>query len=106
MITVFAEISVKPGRRQAVLAAITALTPAVLAEAGCYSYIALVDTPTPLIWQKQSPDSIFMLETWQSVEQLELHLQMPHMQQHQQLVQDDVLNVIIHILDHALPASA
>ncbi|QHB33989.1 hypothetical protein F0T03_18715 [Yersinia canariae] len=34
MITVFAEIRVKPGRRQAVLDAIEKLIPAVLAEEG------------------------------------------------------------------------
>lgn len=101
MITVFAEIKVKPGRREAVLQAIEKLLPAVLAEEGCGGYRPMIDVPTQLDWQKKSPDSIFMLEKWQSVHHLELHLQMEHMQQHRETIKDDVLDVNIHILDNA-----
>ncbi|HDL7645128.1 TPA: antibiotic biosynthesis monooxygenase [Yersinia enterocolitica] len=101
MITVFAEIKVKPGRRQAVLNAIEKLIPAVLAEEGCGGYVPMIDVPTQLDWQKNSPDSIFMLEKWQSVHYLELHLQMEHMHQHREVIKDDVLDVNIHILDNA-----
>ncbi|MFL4556684.1 putative quinol monooxygenase [Yersinia kristensenii] len=101
MITVFAEIKVKPGRRQAVLDAIEKLIPAVLAEEGCGGYVPMIDVSTQLDWQKHSPDSIFMLEKWQSVHHLELHLQMEHMQMHREIVKDDVLDVNIHILDNA-----
>ncbi|WP_019212528.1 putative quinol monooxygenase [Yersinia massiliensis] len=101
MITVFAEIKVKPGRREAVLQAIGKLLPSVLAEDGCSAYRPMVDVPTKLDWQKKSPDSIFMLEKWQSVHHLELHLQTQHMQQHHEVTKDDVLDVNIHILDNA-----
>ncbi|CNK49780.1 putative quinol monooxygenase [Yersinia alsatica] len=101
MITVFAEIKVKPGRRQAVLQAIEKLQPAVLAEEGCGGYAPMIDAPTQLDWQKKSPDSIFMMEKWQSVQHLEQHLQMEHMHQHREVVKDDVLDVMIYILDNA-----
>ncbi|CFQ53786.1 ygin protei involved in menadione metabolism [Yersinia frederiksenii] len=101
MITVFAEIKVKPGRRQAVLQAIEKLQPAVLAEEGCGGYAPMIDVPTQLGWQKKSPDSIFMMEKWQSVQHLEQHLQMEHMHQHREVVKDDVLDVVIYILDNA-----
>ncbi|MDN0122188.1 putative quinol monooxygenase [Yersinia aleksiciae] len=101
MITVFAEIKVKPGRREAVLQAIEKLLPAVLAEEGCSEYRPMVDVPTQLDWQKKSPDSIFMLEKWQSVHYLELHLQIEHMQRHREIIKDDVLDVNIHILNNA-----
>ena len=43
MLTVVAEICVKPGRRQEVLEAINKLIPVVLEEEGCHQYDALVD---------------------------------------------------------------
>ncbi|CNF43025.1 putative quinol monooxygenase [Yersinia frederiksenii] len=101
MITVFAEIKVKPGRRQAVLQAIEKLQPAVLAEEGCGGYAPMIDVPTQLDWQKKSPDSIFMMEKWQSVQHLERHLQMEHMHLHREVVKNDVLDVVIYILDNA-----
>ncbi|CNE47403.1 putative quinol monooxygenase [Yersinia nurmii] len=106
MISVFAEIQVKPGRRQAVLDSFAQLLPDVLAEKGCSAYVPLVDVPTQLAWQHKAPHSIFMWEQWASVQHLEQHLAMPHMKQHQERVKDDVLNVVINIIDHALPAKA
>ncbi|MGG7668879.1 putative quinol monooxygenase [Yersinia sp. J1] len=106
MISVFAEIQVKPGRRQAVLDSFAQLLPDVLAEQGCGGYVPMVDVPTQLAWQRQAPDFIFMWEQWASVQHLEQHLVMPHMKRHQERVKDDVLDVVINIIDHALPAKA
>lgn len=71
MITVIAEIKVKPGHRATVLLAIEKLVPLVLAEEGCGEYTPMVDSNTQAPWQKRSPDSVFMLEKWESMAHLE-----------------------------------
>ncbi|OZT18309.1 putative quinol monooxygenase, partial [Serratia marcescens] len=55
MITVIAEIKVKPGHRATVLQAIEKLVPLVLAEDGCGEYTPMVDSNTQAPWQKRSP---------------------------------------------------
>lgn len=101
MLTVIAEICVKPGRREQVLAAIEKLTPAVLKEEGCGRYDALIDHNAQVPWKQHSPDSIFMLENWETLRHLEQHLQMPHMEAHRNVIKDDVLDVKIFILEPA-----
>jgi quinol monooxygenase YgiN len=56
MITVIAEIIIKPGRRDSVLEKITQLLPQVLQEKGCHRYEPFLDVkghiPTPsLCWR-------------------------------------------------------
>jgi len=102
MITVIAEIKTKPGHRDTVLKAIGKLVPLVLAEDGCSEYTPMTDSHTQAPWQKRSPDSIFMLEKWQSQAHLEKHLEIDHMLKHRESIQDSVLDTTIYILDNAL----
>lgn len=109
MLTVVAEICVKPGRREAVLAAIQDLTSVVLEEEGCHKYQALVDHQAQVPWKQNLPDSIFMLEYWQSLRHLEQHQQQPHMEAHRERIKDDVLDVKIFVMETpagAVPDSA
>lgn len=99
MLTVLAEICVKPGRRTAVLAAIETLTPTVLQEEGCGSYQALVDHQAQVPWKQNSPDSIFMVEHWESLRHLEQHQQADHMERHRSAIKEDVVEVKIFILE-------
>ncbi|RPD99239.1 antibiotic biosynthesis monooxygenase [Candidatus Pantoea deserta] len=99
MLTVVAEICIKPGRRSAVLNAISSLIPTVLAEEGCHQYDALVDHQAQVPWKHNSPDSIFMLEQWESLRHLEQHQQMPHMEAHRAQIKDDVVDVKILVLE-------
>ncbi|MEB5972803.1 putative quinol monooxygenase [Pantoea dispersa] len=99
MLTVVAEICVKPGRRQVVLEAINQLIPVVLEEEGCHQYDALVDHQAQVPWKQNSPDSIFMLEQWESLRHLEQHQQMPHMDAHRATIKDDVVDVKILVLE-------
>jgi len=99
MLTVVAELCVKPGRRQAVLDAVKKLIPQVLAEDGCHQYDALVDHQAQVPWKQNSPDSIFMLEQWESLRHLEQHQQMPHMDAHRATIKDDVVDVKILVLE-------
>ncbi|CAI1014159.1 Probable quinol monooxygenase ygiN [Serratia marcescens] len=102
MITVIAEIKVKPGHRATVLQAIEKLVPRVLAEDGCGEYTPMVDSNTQAPWQKRSPDSVFMLEKWESMAHLEKHLQIDHMLKHRETIKDYVLGTEIYVLENAL----
>lgn len=99
MLTVVAEICVKPGRRQAVLDALKKLIPQVLEEDGCHQYDALLDHQAQVPWKQNSPDSIFMLEQWETLRHLEQHQQAAHMEQHRNHIKDDVLDVRIFVLE-------
>lgn len=101
MITVIADIRVRPGHRSAVLKVFEQLIPAVLAEEGCAGYTPMIDVVTQLEWQHTAADSITLLEKWQSVAHLEKHLQTPHIVTFQEQVKDDVLDIRIQILTEA-----
>ncbi|AEF47470.1 antibiotic biosynthesis monooxygenase [Serratia plymuthica] len=102
MITVIAEIKTKPGHRETVLKAIEKLIPLVLAEEGCGEYTPMIDSHTQAPWQKLSPDSVFMLEKWESQAHLEKHLDIAHMHKHRDTIKDSVVGVTIHVLGNAL----
>lgn len=104
MLTVIAEIRTRPGHhhRQAVLDSFATIIPTVLAEDGCHEYAPLVDTYAQVPFQTTAPDSIFMLEKWESVAHLEAHLATPHMKSHAVAVKDDVLDIHIRILEDAV----
>ena len=104
MLIVIADIQVFPGdqHRENVLNAFKKITPAVLQEPGCHGYELLMDHESDVDYQTKIPDSITMLEQWQSLEHLNAHLQTPHMQAYQQQVKDDVLDVKIRIMQKGL----
>lgn len=81
MLTVIAEIRTRPGQhhRQAVLDQFAKIIPTVLQEAGCHGYAPMVDHAAGVSFQTTAPDSIVMVEQWESVAHLEAHLQTPHM---------------------------
>lgn len=100
MLTVIAEIRTRPGHhhRQAVLDQFAKIIPLVLREEGCHSYVPMVDCAAGVSFQNVSPDSIVMVEQWESVPHLEAHLQSPHMQAYSEAVKDHVLDMNIRIL--------
>lgn len=101
MLTIIAEIRTKSGgqHRQNVLDAFQKIIPTVLAEDGCHGYEPLVDHKSNAGFQTHEPDTIVMLEKWQSVAHLEAHLATSHMQAHHEAVKDDVVDVKIKILE-------
>lgn len=101
MLTVVAEICIKPGCRNSVLEEIHKLIPVVLQEEGCHQYDLLVDHQAQIPWKHNSPDSVFMLEQWSSLRHLEQHQQMPHMEAHRATIKDDVTEVKILVLEPA-----
>lgn len=79
MLTVIAEIRTRPGQhhRQAVLDQFAKIIPTVLKEEGCHGYAPMVDHAAGVSFQTLAPDSIVMIEQWESVAHLEAHLQTP-----------------------------
>ncbi len=74
------------------------IIPTVLQEAGCHGYAPLVDHAAGVSFQTTAPDSIVMVEQWESVAHLEAHLQTPHMKARSEAVKGDVLETSIRIL--------
>ncbi|GEM_PF-4027 len=104
MLTVIAEIRTRPGQhhRQAVLDQFAKIIPTVLEEAGCHGYAPMVDTAAGVSFQTTAPDSIVMVELWETVAHLEAHLQTPHMKAWSEAVKGDVLETHIRILENGV----
>lgn len=104
MLTVIAEIRTRPGshHRQAVLDVFKTLIPVVLQESGCHGYAPLVDHNANVDFQSTAPDSIVMLEHWESVAHLQAHLQTPHMKAFSENVKENVLDMHIRILENGV----
>ncbi len=80
MIRVLATIETADGCRDAFLEIFHALAPKVLEEAGCLEYGPMVDIETTLKAQGPlRPNTVVIVEKWESVEALEDHLMAPHM---------------------------
>ena len=81
MICVIAAIDVAEGRRDEFLAVFHKLVPTVRAESGCLEYGPMLDAPTGIPGQQPvRPNTVIVLEKWQSPAALEAHLASPHMQ--------------------------
>ena len=102
MIHVVAAITAKPGQRTAVLQAFKDNVPAVLAEAGCIEYGAVVDLPDgPALQAKLGDDAFFVIEKWESMAALAAHGASPHMLAYGKKTRELVASRAIHILTAA-----
>ena len=99
MIRVVAVITTKPGRRDELLAAFRANVPNVHAENGCIEYAGHIDAATVGPFQTEyGPDSLVVLESWESPEALRAHVAAPHMKTYSEKTKDLVAKRAIHIL--------
>jgi quinol monooxygenase YgiN len=102
MIHVLAGIELKPGTREAFLAIFKANVPAVLAESGCLRYEPTVDVDTGLPAQGGvRPNTVTIVEAWQSLPHLRAHLTAPHMATYRERVKDLVVGVTLQVVEPA-----
>jgi quinol monooxygenase YgiN len=102
MLTVIAIIKARAGQRDNLVAEFAKITPTVLEEDGCIAYAPMIDAVTQASFQTASPDTVFMLEEWESLEHLQAHLKAPHMLVYREATKDMVAEASIHILNPAL----
>jgi quinol monooxygenase YgiN len=100
MIHVIATIRTAPGHRDELIAAFRELIPAVRAEAGCIEYGTAIDLRTPIAAQAPiQEDAVTVVEKWESVSALQVHLVAPHMLAHRERVKAIVASVDIRVLE-------
>jgi quinol monooxygenase YgiN len=99
MIRVVVFITAKSGRREELLTALRANLPAVRAEQGCIEYGPAEDAEgfgapqTPI-----GPDSLVILESWESAQALKAHMVAPHMVAYGAKTKDLIASRTIHVL--------
>lgn len=96
---VLAIITTKPGLRDAVLELFNANVPLVLAEDGCITYEATIDTANAGPMQTEfGPDTFVVIEKWDSLAALGAHAVSAHMKAYGSSTKDMLSDRVIHIL--------
>ncbi len=102
MIHVIATIEVNPDARSQFITEFKQLVPMVHAENGCIEYGPAVDAGTDIDAQtEKGPNTVTVIEKWESVDALKAHLVAPHMGEFREKVKDLVAGTTIHILENA-----
>src|SRR5689334_1381494 len=102
MIHVIATIEVAPGKRDTFLAEFRRLVPQVRAEAGCLEYGPAVDVPAGLAGQvAPRPDTVTVVEKWESLDALRAHLGAAHVLEYRARVKDLIAGVRLQVLEPA-----
>lgn len=102
MIYVIATVQVVAGKRDQFLDEFHRLVPSVLAEKGCLFYGPTVDTPSGLTRQIPIRDSVVtIVESWESLDDLQAHIAAPHMATYRERVKELVLGSELQILSPA-----
>ena len=99
MINVLASIRVKSGTRDEFLKHFIDNIPAVLQEEGCVEYFPAVDLHSGLEIQELDPDSVTVIEKWESLDALHAHLKAPHMAAYKEQVKDIVVSISLKVLE-------
>ena len=99
MIHVIATLELEPGSRSAFLAEFAKVVPLVRAEAGCVEYTPAVDAESGMASQHSiGPDSVMVIERWESLATLRAHDTAPHMQAYRARVKDYIRGREIRVL--------
>lgn len=100
MIHVIAAITTAPGKREDLIAAFRDLIPLVRAEQGCIEYGTAVDLETSIGPQEPlRPDTLVVVEKWESLAALEAHLAIDHMIAHREKTSEFVTDISLQILE-------
>ncbi|MDD5729447.1 MAG: putative quinol monooxygenase [Victivallales bacterium] len=101
MITVLASIHVREGRLDDYLEILKENVPEVCAEDGCISYEPMVDIDSKLPPQVMDANIVTIVEQWESLDALKIHLAAPHMLKYQDKVKGIVEKVSLKVLQNA-----
>jgi quinol monooxygenase YgiN len=102
MIHVIATLEFEPGKRDFVLAEFRKIVPLVRAEAGCLEYTPAIDADTGMTMQHRiGPDSLMVIERWETLEALEAHDVAPHMKAYRAKVKQHIRGREIRVLTPA-----
>jgi quinol monooxygenase YgiN len=102
MIHVVAVVTAKSGMRDSLLQAFRANVPAVKAEQGCIEYGAAVDFEDgPKFQTKYGPDTLLVIEKWESMDALKAHAAAAHMAAYAAKTKEMIASRAIHILSPA-----
>jgi quinol monooxygenase YgiN len=99
VVHVIAVITAKPGKREELLGHFRANVAAVRAEKGCIEYGAAVDAPESQA--KHGPDTIVIIEKWETMADLQAHGRAPHMATWRANTKDLLADRAVHILSPA-----
>ncbi len=102
MIHVLAIITAHPGHREDILAAARANRAAVLAEAGCIEYGAVIDAKSASsAFATFGPDTFVVVEKWESMDALKAHGASAHMLAYGAKVKEWTAKREIHVMEAA-----
>ena len=102
MIHVLAKVQVVPGQRNEFLAEFQQVVPLVRGEVGCVEYGPAIDATTDVASQQLvGPDTVMVIEKWESLDALHAHLQADHMVAYRQRVKGLVEKTTLQILTSA-----
>lgn len=99
MIHVIASIHIKNGRVSEFIEIFKANVPAVLKEKGCLEYVPTIDVPSGLPPQELNENVVTIVEKWECLEDLRVHLAAPHMLVYKENVKDIVDKVTLKVLE-------
>ena len=98
MINVIASIHIKEGRLPEFIDIFKSNIPNVLEEKGCIEYVPTVDVPTDLPLQELKKNVVTIIEKWDSLKDLQVHLLAPHMLAYKENVKDLVDKLSLKVL--------
>ena len=101
MIHVIASIHVKPGKKAEYLAIFKPNLPLVTQEKGCIEYFPAVDVDAGLPPQILDGNMVTIIEKWEDLEALKVHLVAPHMLAYREKVKDMVVDLSLRVLQEA-----
>ncbi len=101
MINVIASIHIKEGRLSEFIEIFKSNIPNVIEEKGCIEYVPTIDVSTGLPPQELNDNVVTIIEKWDSLEDLQVHLSAPHMLAYKENVKDLVDKVSLKVLGEA-----
>ncbi len=99
MICVIATVNLKEGKRDDYLAELRKIIPDVRQEIGNIEYAPHIDLPSGFpVQPPMRPDTVTILERWESLDALKSHMNAPHMGPYRQATKDIVQSMQVQVL--------